>query len=387
MTINSIQNFRLQDFFVNLRHHYVPHTQKNSRHNQEPFSLIKTGHILKQIHHLRSLFSILLFLPLFLNAQDIHFSQYYNSPLTLSPALTGITKGDIRFIGTYRSQWSSALAPYSTFHGAADWKYFNPKLKTGFFSAGAVLNYDDAGDSNLRTTQFGISGAFTYAIGSENFLTLGAIVGFGQQAFNMDGLTWDNQFDGSVFNANRDSRENFDRSSYFYPDFSVGLNWHGQKTNTRSRLNVGMALYHFNKPKQSFEETDDIKLPSRLSLYFLPVIQLTDRVDFIIHSMAQLQGPDFEALAGGAAKIHLNTKRAREVAVQVGVGYRFNEFGDAFIPGVELHYRNWMAGLTYDLNVSGFTEATNRKGGPEVNFRYLIQKVRPLKVFKNCPLI
>ncbi len=387
MTIISIQNFSLQNFFVNLRLHYVPSTQKNSRHNQKPYLITKFGHILKSIHHLCSLCAVLLFLPSILNAQDIHFSQYYNSPLTLSPALTGITKGDIRLVGTYRSQWSSALAPYSTFHGSADWKYFNPKLKTGFFSAGVVLNYDDAGDSNLRNTQFGISGAFTYAIGTENFVTLGAIVGFGQQAFDMNGLTWDNQFNGDIFDPNRSSRENFDRSSFFYPDFSVGVNWHGQKTSTRSRLNVGVAAYHFNRPKQSFLETDGIKMPTRLSFYFLPVVQLTEKIDFLLHSMAQLQGPDFEALAGGAAKIHLNTKRAREIAVQFGIGYRFNEFGDALIPGIELHYRNWMAGLTYDLNVSGFREATNRRGGPEINFRYLIQKVRPLKVFKNCPLI
>ena len=173
----------------------------------------------------------------------------------------------------------------------------------------------------------------------------------------------------------------------FYPDFNIGVNWHGQKTDTRSRLNVGAAVYHFNKPKQSFQEADGIKLPMRLSLYFLPVVQLTEKIDFLLQTTAQIQGPDFEALAGGAARVHINTKRAREVAVQFGIGYRFNQFGDAIIPGLELHYRTWVAAITYDLNVSGFTEATNRKGGPEINFRYLITKVRPLKVFKNCPLI
>jgi type IX secretion system PorP/SprF family membrane protein len=294
---------------------------------------------------------------------------------------------DIRVIGTYRSQWSSALSPYSTFHGSADWKYFDPSNEKGFFSAGVTFNYDDAGDSNLRTTNFGISGAYTLAIGTENFATFGAMVGFGQRAFDLNSLTWDNQFNGDVFDPNRDSRERFDRNSFFYPDFSVGVNWHGQKKDTRSRLNIGVAAYHFNQPNQSFIKSDNVNLPVRWSLYFLPVLQLNDKLDFVAHGTAQMQGPDFEALAGGAGRFHLSTKRAREVAIQLGLDYRFNSIGDAFIPGIEFHYREWRVGFTYDVNVSGFSEATNRNGGPEVNVRYLIRKVRPLKAFKNCPLI
>ncbi|MDF1868272.1 MAG: PorP/SprF family type IX secretion system membrane protein [Saprospiraceae bacterium] len=338
-------------------------------------------------YKIHPLFLVLFFLPLLVSAQDIHFSQYYNSPLTINPALSGITRGDIRIIGTYRSQWSSALSPYSTFHGAADWKYFNPKRTKGFFSAGVTFNYDDAGDSNLRTTNFGISGAYTLAIGEENFLTFGVMTGFGQRAFDLNNLTWDNQFNGDVFDPNRDSREQFDRTSFFYPDFNLGINWHGQQKDTRSRLNVGVAAFHVNRPDQSFIKSDDVNLPVRWSLYFLPVIQITEKIDLLGYGTAQIQGPDFEAIGGGAGRFHLNTNRAREMAIQLGLSYRFNSIGDAIIPGIELHYQVWRVGFTYDVNISGFSEATNRNGGPEINVRYLIQKIRPLKVFKNCPLI
>ncbi|MEC7159268.1 MAG: type IX secretion system membrane protein PorP/SprF, partial [Bacteroidota bacterium] len=36
------------------------------------------------------------------NSQDIHFSQYYASPLTLNPALTGLHGGDFRAVVNYR---------------------------------------------------------------------------------------------------------------------------------------------------------------------------------------------------------------------------------------------------------------------------------------------
>ena len=38
-------------------------------------------------------------------AQDPNFSQFYSSPLTLNPALTGKFNGVLRATGTYRNQW------------------------------------------------------------------------------------------------------------------------------------------------------------------------------------------------------------------------------------------------------------------------------------------
>ena len=42
-------------------------------------------------------------------AQDPHFTQYFTSPLTLNPALTGLVQGDLRFAANYRQQWASTL--------------------------------------------------------------------------------------------------------------------------------------------------------------------------------------------------------------------------------------------------------------------------------------
>ena len=49
-------------------------------------------------------------------AQDLHFSQFFNAPLTVNPANTGfIPDADYRLGAHYRNQWSSILAkPYKT---------------------------------------------------------------------------------------------------------------------------------------------------------------------------------------------------------------------------------------------------------------------------------
>ena len=53
-------------------------------------------------------------------AQDIHFSQFNNSPLNLNPAQTGLFNGDWRFVGNLRNQWSSVPVPYRTFSLSTD---------------------------------------------------------------------------------------------------------------------------------------------------------------------------------------------------------------------------------------------------------------------------
>ncbi|HNM24595.1 MAG TPA: type IX secretion system membrane protein PorP/SprF, partial [Saprospiraceae bacterium] len=42
-------------------------------------------------------------------AQDIHFSQFYMSPLNLNPAMTGVMNCNHRIVANYRNQWSSIL--------------------------------------------------------------------------------------------------------------------------------------------------------------------------------------------------------------------------------------------------------------------------------------
>ena len=42
-------------------------------------------------------------------AQDIHFSQFYQSPLNLNPALTGVMNCNHRIVANYRNQWASVL--------------------------------------------------------------------------------------------------------------------------------------------------------------------------------------------------------------------------------------------------------------------------------------
>jgi len=53
-------------------------------------------------------------LPVGSNAQDIHFSQFFETPLLRNPALAGIFTGDVRVQGVFRDQWNSVTNAYKT---------------------------------------------------------------------------------------------------------------------------------------------------------------------------------------------------------------------------------------------------------------------------------
>ena len=73
------------------------------------------------------------------NAQDIHFSQFYNTPLIVNPAFTGVFGGDQRAMLIYRNQWSSVATPYKTFGGSFDTRMFD-KRNGNFSLIANVMN-------------------------------------------------------------------------------------------------------------------------------------------------------------------------------------------------------------------------------------------------------
>lgn len=327
----------------------------------------------------------------FVLAQDIHFSQYYNAPLTTNPALTGVSAGDIRMGGLYRSQWNTANAPFKTMQVNADKKFYTSAHTDWWLSAGVNIFYDRAGDANVENTNVQFSGSYTRMLDRQNFMTFGLSAGFGQRSFDFGNLTFDDQWDGRVFDPTRGINEDFNRTNFMYPDVGVGFNWRGQGNKymgkERTKIDLGAAGYHLNRPNQSFNSNDKGRLPVRLSAYVMPTIQLYKEGDLVMHATYQIQGEYREALGGAAYRHFISTKKSKEMAVQLGFSYRFNANGDAFIPAAEFHYRDIMVGLSWDVNVSDFSAATNRNGGPEIAVRYIIKKVRPLRAFKACPLI
>ena len=354
-------------------------------------------------HTLRKTFALCVLATFLLpgsQAQDVHFSQFYNAPMTLNPGLTGLFGGDTRVTALYRSQWSSVPVDYITFSGAVDKKFLGKNSRKGFFSGGFIFNYDQASPtSKMQAVNVGLTGSYTKTITSRIFGTGGLQMGFNQRSFKLEDLTFDNQYDPlrEWFDGSLPSRENLLNTSRFSFDISFGFNLRIQALNSeklvdrlqkRSKVDIGIGFYHVNRPNQSFYEDSTIPLATRISPHILGTLQLGSNFDLLGNINAQFQSPYREYVAAIGGKAHLSTKLGKQTALLLMVGYRFNnEFGDAFVPSAEVHYNSLRVGFSYDINISGFDLATGRRGGPEFTLRYLIRNVKALPAFKICPII
>ncbi len=331
--------------------------------------------------------------------QDFHYSQFYNAPLHLNPALTGVFNGDTRFMGNYKSQWTDVPVDYQTVTLAMDKQFRQVSNPNRFFAAGLAFNYDNAGDSKLTWLNLDLNGSYTLGLSEEVFLTLGGKAAIVQRSFSTDKLRFDNQFDDArgVADPTRSTGEDFDTDGQFFPDFSAGINLRLQnkqtdylvyRNNRRSKVDIGVALHHLTRPDQAFYDDADVPLERRLSPYVMATLQILPFVDVIGNITYQNQGAYYDEFVGVlGGRLWLSNKLGSQISIMGGWGLRRDAIQDAYFPTAELTYNNLRVGLNYDFNTSEFDLATENKGGLELSVRYLIRKARPLPEFRVCPLI
>ena len=101
--------------------------------------------MIKRKKNIRTKLTILfLCIQTILNAQDIHFSQFFETPLLRNPSLAGIFTGDLRLQMVYRDQWGSVTDGYRT--GSLNGEYKLPIGKADdFLTLGGQALFDRAG--------------------------------------------------------------------------------------------------------------------------------------------------------------------------------------------------------------------------------------------------
>lgn len=108
------------------------------------------------------------FLALQTTAQDVHFTQYFTSPLTLNPANTGLVKCDWRVAGNYRTQWGSVNStPYVTGTISYDMAALKGKLGGDALGIGVIGLYDKSGTGALQNITTGLSLAYHKRLSSD----------------------------------------------------------------------------------------------------------------------------------------------------------------------------------------------------------------------------
>lgn len=302
-----------------------------------------------------------------LAAQDPHFSQFYISPLTLNPALTGMKNGDVRVAANYRRQWATVSEPYQTMSIAADYNILRGNIGDNMMGVGLLVFNDKAGSSALRRTRVAASLGYSQNVGIEGaYISIGFEGGLIQQSIDPSQLLFESQYDGASLNGNIGNGEDFVKTSILNFDMAAGLAW-SYTPDKYTSFYAGGSISHLNRPNMSFMGASD-DLNMKYTLYGGMEFRLNGYVSVLPRAVVLKQGPHTEVNMGFYAKLHLSEPQSERIlALSIGGMYRLK---DAAIPMVRLDYGQIGFAFSYDLNVSNLSSASNSQGGMELSFIY-----------------
>jgi type IX secretion system PorP/SprF family membrane protein len=322
-------------------------------------------------------------------AQDLHFSQFFNSPLTTNPANTGfIPDGDYRLGINYRDQWSSVMSvPYKTMSAFVDVQLMKNKFDNGWIGLGGVILRDVAGSGNLTSTKLYGSLAYHQLLGYSSLLSLGFNVGMSNKQINVSNLKFPDQFDGKFFDNKLPTTVLLDKTNVSYLDMQVGMNYAYFPTPS-IYVNTGFSVHHVNRPHESFFSSEatgvDNRVPMRYIGFLNGSFKLNDEV-IINPNIYYTRQANVSELVGGL-NAHYNLSGDGEYLLIAGAYYRHKE---AIIPLVGLGFKDYTFTFTYDATISSLKNFNNSRGAFEFSLirQGIIspggQKVTPCPTFKT----
>lgn len=345
-------------------------------------------------------------------AQDIHFSQFYVSNLTLNPATTGVMPCKMRVSAIYRNQWISAVgagAAFNTFGLGVEGKFAVGNYD--YAGAGLSVWADRAGASEFTSIQASLSGSYLKKIGgrraNEHYLVAGGQIGFIQRSIKTQALRWGAQWDGSAFSSSLGSSEDIGPGANTRPkfDMSAGLMWFSSlDKDNKSNFYAGIGFQHLTKVDVSLLPitTNNIssgdnpfeQLYTRFSIHAGGEARLARRLALVPNAAVMLQGPSAQMNVGTGVKFDFSKRAYSNQAFTVGAYVRGSNsvIGDkeqagfavdAIIALVRLRFNSSAIGFSYDINVSSLSAATGGNGAFELSYVWTMCTERGRRL--GCP--
>ncbi len=296
-------------------------------------------------------------------AQDLHFSQFFNSPLTTNPANTGfIPDADYRIGIQYRNQWSNIMAePYKTMSAYGDVQLFKERLENGWLGLGGMILSDVAGSGALKSTKVYGSLAYHQLLGNSSLLSAGFNLGWANKRIDQTELKFPDQFDGKFFDGNIPTSVVLQNNNVSYFDMQVGLNY-AYFPQENVYINAGYSIHHVNKPKETFfnDNTNDGIIPMRHIAFINAILKVDPRV-IVNPNIYYTNQAGSRELTGGM-NANYNLSEFGEKQLVAGLYYRYQ---DAFIPMVGLEVGTLKFMFSYDVTTSSLKNYNNGRGASE----------------------
>jgi len=355
----------------------------------------RRGSCIKPKYYLKSLVLILVFLAgCTLNAQDLHFSQFNETPALVNPALTG-AEAPIKVSLINKDQWKTVTTAFKTYGANVEGriaiggkrKSRSTVSKQKVFSginAGLSFFSDKTGDGALTNNRINLSLSTFITVYKGHFISVGLQNSYCQRKLNAGNFIFPDQYNGAIYDPNYATRETFATQSYWYSDAGAGLMYSYDRDEKSFdieklfRAHLGFGMYHILQPKDQFI------FPDQKSYYKYVIhgdlVKSLGKTHVAVAPsfMVQMQGSSREIIFGALVKHSIKgnskyTGKNRRSSLGYGAYYRTDD-AVIFSGMLELAERFAII-LGYDINISSLKSASSRRGGFEIGLKYT--KPRP----------
>lgn len=327
----------------------------------------------------RIFFAIFLLLVLSAKAQDIHFSSLNFNPMFSNPSMTGFMNSKLRVSSIFRNQWQTVSKGYNTFLASVELQPYLSKNNNKGLGIGFCFVNDVAGELAYGERDFSLNIAYFFAVNREKtaFVSVGASAGR---------KNWSYDLSKANFNRTGTYDDNITYDELHTWDLSLGTTFQYNITD-KKQLNIGFALFNINESKLGYFETSDknTKINKRYSTNVSYMCDISDRVSVRPQVSYNNQykynelvyGTDFLFdLTGGIFNQHI---------------FSFGLFArnlESIILAPKYKFNNFLAGISYDVNISGLSKVSHTYGAIEFWLSYAFS---PYNVkYKNnkipCPI-
>ncbi|WP_417588741.1 PorP/SprF family type IX secretion system membrane protein [Owenweeksia hongkongensis] len=294
-----------------------------------------------------------------MQAQDPVFSQFNLNKNYLNPAYAGYS-GDLSIGVNSRMQWNNIPGKFST-------NTFNANIGCGAGRFGlALTGYDHVeGEGYLHSQNAAVQMSvnlpgklgrmFGRKLRRQKYIMSGGIsVGVGQKTLDWDKLTFSDQYSAyQGFSGQPSAAHGYSEASNTIFDLSAGLRMQAEINRKGSYVSFGGAIFHLNKPVETFYDSDN-RLPPRYTFHFFTYLQtkkFTNKPNFLSVGM----------ISDNQQNLRTNTfMMAKDVQHwgKVSMGFRRQNFllvdrnVDAVILQGLVSFGGLTLGYSYDITIS-----------------------------------
>lgn len=320
------------------------------------------------------------------NAQDVHYSQHWASPLYANPAQTGYFNGDWRLAGIYRNQWKAISGKaYNSAGLSYDRQDFYYSEQ---FNSGILVIADHSGTSPITRTKAYLSGSYLKKINGHT-LAFGVQPGVVNLTTDLSSTSYDSQYElgnsDGVFNTNLSNGEGTLEQSHTYFDLNAGALW-SKKLGENWRPTVGITLQHLTMPNESLlgNKSSATRVPIKTLFQCSAEYYFNQTFTLIPRGMYSTQRGATEMIIGGNAEMKLMHNVFKSVYIGSHFRYGMAQNYDASIWLIGTKFMNFDLAASYDINVSALSEATSNRGAVEISLIYISGSTKPTKIKIPC---